>query len=1295
MYDFFYDFVGISAVVAILAGVRINRPESVLPWHLFALGELMAVMGDMTLNYYQNILHLEAPFPSFSDAFWLSEYPLLVAGLVLLIHRRAPGRDWAGLIDATILATSVGVFSWVFLMSPYAHDGSLSVLAKIISMAYPLMDVILLGVAARMAVAPGARTPAYRLLGLSLIFLLLSDTVYARMLLDGTYYTGSLPDLGYLLSYVLWGSAALHPTMRTLSDPAPERGLKLTRMRLALLAAAAISAPAIRGIQLIRDIPVDRPVIVLSSMTLALLVIARMAAFVRQHEHAISREKILRKAGAALVAAPDRESIYDAALRAVLELAGDREQTRASVAAGPPEKLLVVASSGDGAEEARGKRIDPLELSGPVLSGFVGQRFVAVEHVDPEVLQKALGFSPKTREIFVYPLITRESASSVLLVDTNLKFLEEFKDGLEALSSQVALALESEELAEDLHMRQSEERFRALVQNASDLILILDPDGILRYVSPSARRMLGRDPEEETGAGIFDWVHRDDAGRMQEALSKCLDTPESTEIVEVRLLHADGAWRRFEMVGNNLLGESRVEGIVFNARDITERKHAEEALREAERRFRTLVEQMPAVTYINPPDQIAYSTYISPQIEDLVGYSADEIKEDSQVWDTRIHPDDLERVISEEESAIATGEPFGTEYRVIARDGRIVWVRDECVLVRDEAGEPYCWQGFLWDISDRRQAEEALREAEARYRTLVEQVPAVIYIQEFGNSDSMRYLSPQFESIFGYSLEERLQDTEHWIKYVHPDDRERVHAEVIRTNETGDPFRMEYRQLTKDGRVIWIRDEAVLVRNDEGKASFWQGVMMDITERKVLEDKISYQAFHDTLTGLPNRTLFMDRLQHALDRITRNEGNVAVLFLDLDEFKVINDSLGHNAGDELLVAVAGRLRACVRPGDTVARLGGDEFTVLLEDILGTEEAVGVAERIYEELHAPFDLEGHEVFVTTSIGISMGSSGEEKPEGLLRNADVAMYEAKNNGKARHALFDPDMDARALERLQLESDLRRAIREEEFQVYYQPVVDLQTGRICEVEALVRWDHPERGLLSPNRFIPLAEKTGLIVPIGQWVLAEASRQVRAWQEQLDENHPLMLSVNLSPKQFQRADLVEDISRTLEETGLDPCSLKLEITEGVVMEDADSNVLVLQRLREMGVQIAIDDFGTGYSSLSYLKRFPVNVLKIDRSFVEGLGQIDEDTAVVRATVAFAKSMGLSVTAEGIENTEQLTYVRALGCDLGQGFYLHEPLSEKPLSRLLLEAEPRSAKPGTQITPNAANKNSELVKNP
>ncbi len=437
-------------------------------------------------------------------------------------------------------------------------------------------------------------------------------------------------------------------------------------------------------------------------------------------------------------------------------------------------------------------------------------------------------------------------------------------------------------------------------------------------------------------------------------------------------------------------------------------------------------------------------------------------------------------------------------------------------------------------------------------------------------------------------------------------------------------------------------------------------------------EQLTRQAFRDPLTNLPNRALFMDRLTHGLTRAQRRHEHLAVLFLDLDRFKVVNDTLGHSVGDQLLVEVSRRLTSALRPGDTVARLGGDEFGILLEDVADAETAEAVALRVEESLGKPYPFEGREVFVTASIGIALSSAKLGLPEEILRDADLAMYHAKAKGKARHEVFDGSMSAPALDRMDLEMDLRSAISRHEFRLHYQPILRLDTGKITEVEALIRWQHEKRGLLQPDEFIGLTEETGLIVPIGQWVLSEACKQARLWQVEYPTTPPLVMSVNLSAKQFQNPKLVEEITQALDESGLAASCLKLEITESTVMQDAPVTLTKLNELKELGVRLAIDDFGTGYSSLGYLKRFPVDTLKIDRSFVKGLSPDGGDNAIVRAVVTVAKSLNMDVTAEGVETEGQLAELKALGCDRGQGFLFARPVTAERVAPLLASDQPK-----------------------
>ena len=473
----------------------------------------------------------------------------------------------------------------------------------------------------------------------------------------------------------------------------------------------------------------------------------------------------------------------------------------------------------------------------------------------------------------------------------------------------------------------------------------------------------------------------------------------------------------------------------------------------------------------------------------------------------------------------------------------------------------------------------------------------------------------------------------------------------------------------KDLDSIWVMITGRPLKDKNGVLKGGVIVCRDITKRKQVEEKLLHNTFHDGLTGLPNRAFLTERLRYAISQEKRRDNYLfAVLFLDLDRFKVINDSLGHVVGDQLLIAFSQRIMACLRAEDTFARLGGDEFVILLENIKDSSHATKIAERIQDELRLPFSLSEQEVFIGVSIGITMSTTNCDQPENILRNADIAMYEAKALGKACHQVFDERMHIRAMALLQLETDLRRAVEGGEFQIHYQPIVALQTGRLAGLEALIRWYHPQRKLVSPAEFIPVAEETGLIIPIGWWVLREACRQMRVWHVQFPLSPPLTISVNISGKQFSQPGLIEQIEQILQETGLDAHSLKLEITESVLVENPESATIMLLQLQALGIRLSIDDFGTGYSSLSYLSRFPIDTLKIDRSFIDGMDIDAEKIEIVRTILALACNLGMDVVAEGVETKKQLHQLNVLNCDFGQGYFFSKPLDSETTEALIAE---------------------------
>ncbi len=702
-------------------------------------------------------------------------------------------------------------------------------------------------------------------------------------------------------------------------------------------------------------------------------------------------------------------------------------------------------------------------------------------------------------------------------------------------------------------LAKSEERFRSLVQNSSDIITVLDAGGTVRYQSPSGERILGYAPQQLIGKNLFDCVHPEDAPAVKIAFAKAIQEPGAAVKVEFRYRHADGSWVCLEAVGSNRLDDSAIAGVVVNSRDITSRVHQEERLRLFERAIAASSNGITITDAQKPNNPVVY---VNPSFEKLTGYAA--------------------------------AEAIGRNLRFL--------------------------QGSDTDQPGLKKLRAAIG----------------------GRKDCTVVL----------------------------------------------------RNYRKDGTVFWNELHISPVHSERGQLTHFIGVQTDITDRKITEEELIYSAFHDTLTGLANRALLMARLGQAVARAKEKaDCGFAVLFLDLDRFKTINDSLGHTVGDQLLIAFAHRLQTFFSNSKflenskfiihnyLVARLGGDHFVILLEGIRTSSDATRLTELLHKELLAPFNLDGHEVFITASIGIAVAEGGihswareylSSGPGDFLRDADIAMYHAKARGKARYAVFDKAMRERAVAQLQLENDLRRAIERQELQLYYQPIVSLTDLRIVGFEALVRWQHPQRGFVSPSEFIPLAEETGLILPLGAWVLREACWQLRRWQQgghsadgpaRGPAPATLTVSVNLSGKQFLQLDLVEQIDQILSETGLHAGSLKLEITESALVDNTESAAQMLSQLRARNIQLCLDDFGTGYSSLSYLHRFPINTLKIDRTFVNRTGVEGDSTEIVRTCVMLAHSLGMDAVAEGVETKEQLAQLRALGCEYGQGYFFSKPL--------------------------------------
>ena len=575
----------------------------------------------------------------------------------------------------------------------------------------------------------------------------------------------------------------------------------------------------------------------------------------------------------------------------------------------------------------------------------------------------------------------------------------------------------------------------------------------------------------------------------------------------------------------------------------------------------------------------------------------------------------------------------------------------------------------------------ALRESEERFRQMAESIGDVFWLSD-PQRELALYVSPAFERIWHMPVAEVYADWRAWLRDVHDDDREAVRAHLDNLGQGELEFEFRVCPQGRETRHVVMR--VFVVRDGEGRDVRRAGIIQDITERKAQDARIEHLAYHDGLTGLPNRTMLMDRLGQALSQAQRLEQQVAVLFIDLDRFKPINDSLGHSVGDQLLREIARRLRGALRENDTVARVGGDEFQVVVSNVAGATGAARIAEKLMRALGDPFTLEGQELHVTASLGVSLfprdGASGEL----LLKFADIALYEAKGEGRNAYRFFSPEMNAQAHGRLRLENDLRRAVERDELVLHYQPQLDLAIGEVCAVEALVRWNHPERGLVLPNQFIPMAEETGLVLGIGEWVLDEACRQVAQWQRDglVSGTSPLRVAVNISARQLQRPGLDGAVRRALARSGLPAACLELEITESSVMIDPQHAQSVLQSLRELGVQLSIDDFGTGYSSLAYLKRLPLDRLKIDRSFIGGIPTDSDDAAIVETIIVMTHKLGLRVIAEGVETLEQRLQLVRQGCDEMQGFLLAHPVPADELPGLLARLKTAASGAGLGTTP-------------
>lgn len=967
-----------AAMGAVLVGLRLNRPPERLPWHLI-IASAASVAAGCAVSILLTELGKSTQFPSAAHMLPIVGSVTVTVALSVFVRRSTAARDWGTIADAGVVTLGVAALMWTVLVEPAVNDVSLDLTATLGVFASIATGTALLGIATRLLLTTviggterllvGGAAVAQVAAGCAMPLAVVYDWPLAATL--------SLPALA--VAQLAWGAVALHPRMWWLTQPGDATEPWPTRGRLALLSPALLAVLVLVGFEtLVTGTPV--PVVpFLVCVLLAALLATRLVGLAAGYERVAEREVALQSGSAALAVAKTRDAIRYAGAQTAMELAGGAREAYVEVVLSPRPTLEVrdaaVVGSGEIAAALRGE----IRRTGSLARLGAARTIIA-------------------------PIVLREQLQGVIRVSGSRPLTWHLQQSLDMLAGKVALALEGLEIANDLAEQRGEERFRSLVQNSNDLIVVLERDLTVRYVTPSALTLLGNEPSALVGKKFDERLHPDEREQAVARLRQALPADSSVPH-EFRLCRSDGLWRTFEGGVSDLLDDPAVRGLVLTARDVS--------------------------------------------------------------------------------------------------------------------------------------------------------------------------------------------------------------------------------------------------------------------DRRALEDQLMQQAFHDSLTGLANRALLSDRVTHALERSTRSGSDVAVLFLDVDDFKTINDSLGHEAGDEMLVELAARLQHCMRGSDTAARLGGDEFGIVLEETAGVEGATVFAERVLAAIAAPLTISGAQIHPRASIGITFGRTGQTSGE-LLRNADVAMYQAKRTGGSGYEVYDPHMHEAALTRLELKADLDRAFRADELELAYQPIVDLRTGLTEGLEALLRWTHPVRGPISPSEFVPLAEETGLIGDLGQWVLARACRQVREWQLGIAGCESLSANVNLSARQILEPGLEKRISSVLDESGLPAEALALEITEGTMMEDVAGVSARLAELRAIGIRIAIDDFGTGFASLGYLRRFPVDDLKIAKEFVDDVVFDARNARLIEGIVRLGAALDLRTVAEGIETTEQRQRLVAMGCELGQGYLFARPVAAEQVPELL-----------------------------
>ena len=988
---YLWGSIGLCSAVAIVVGVLKNRPARRAPWLFIAIAQCAFVSGGVTYDFLTRYLHENKPFPSTADAFSLTTYPLLAIGLFLLVRTQSRERNFGGLLESLIVTLGMALLSWIYLIEPYVRAPQLAFLTKAVSMAYPIGDILILYILARLLLGGQRRNASVMLLSAGGVGFLIADSIHRWDQLHGNWSVGGPITLGFIAFCVLGGTAALHPSMR---EPTEKRPLRpLNPVSLIAISVSTLVAPAVLVARAVITPRVDDAALIGSvSALLFILVMLRITGLAQSRAVLAQREHILRDLGERLLGTTELSEVVSVSLNAVAAIVDD------------PSATCLLTQLGDLGERVVGG-IPAILVGCSVVLQQSEHAHGGLKVTFPKMPLPVVDSAHDWTQI---PLADVEGVRRQILISHKTDVSPDTLTILEAMAAPVSLALERVELSKILYERRSEAKFRSLVQNASDVILIVRADGKLSAETPSVSTVLGYVRHSIESKTLSDLLHPEDATSALELVESMMSGHHMGDTrAEWRVRHADGRWLVMEVTGSDLSADVNIAGVVLTLRDVTERRN--------------------------------------------------------------------------------------------------------------------------------------------------------------------------------------------------------------------------------------------------------------------LESELRHRAFHDGLTNLANRDLFNDRVAHSLGRRERQATSVAILLLDLDDFKLVNDTFGHGAGDELLIQVGKRLSALMRHGDTAARLGGDEFAICAEfDGSETDGVTALAERVLDVFGAPFAVADQEMNASATVGIaSTRSNSGSSATDLLKEADLALYAAKDAGKRTFRFYEPSLQQAVLMRVQERTELEQAISRGELLVYYQPIVELSDGRIDGVEALVRWNHPDRGLLLPAEFIPIAEESGLIVPLGRWVLERACADLSRWRRNNPIAHELRMSVNVSPRQLHDLHFAKMVDEVLDEHGLDPSVLTLEITEGALLEGDDSVVHLLRTLQERGITLALDDFGTGYSSLSYLHQFPLGTLKIDRSFVRDMDK-GNGMALLDTIVSMGRNLGLLGIAEGIEIPSHVSELERLGCKYGQGFLFAHPLPADALEELL-----------------------------